>query len=460
MFLSFSRMSAGRVLRLFLVVGSLILAAPGAWGASAVATHGALRVEGSQVVDQSGAPVGLSGVSFFWSNDNWGGDRFYRDEVVAYFQQEWNASIVRASMGADDNGGYISSPVSNMNKVRTIIDAAIDQGVYVIVDWHSHHAEDYEAEAVAFFQEIARLYGDTLNVIYEPYNEPLNTATWAGDVKPFAEAVIAAIREIDPDNLIIVGSPSWSQDVHRAAADPITGYDNIAYTFHFYAGTHGKWLRDRVAAAMQSGIAVFCSEWGTVNANGDGAVATAESDAWIAFMKENHISNCNWAANNKAEGASVFTTSTSPTAGTWTDANLTASGLYTKAVVTGWTATDYDGAAELSPFVNWLSAYGLPADLAATADVDGDGLGVRAEHAFNLSPVVQSADEPVLFIPGETGMKVQFTPVRTDLVYTVQQSTNGVDWADAGSSISVNRPFSVTVAATDATFVRVVVSEK
>ena len=39
---------------------------------------------------------------------------------------------------------------------------------------------------------------------------------------------------IDPDNLIPLGAPEWSQKVDLVAADPIIGYDNIAYTFHFY----------------------------------------------------------------------------------------------------------------------------------------------------------------------------------------------------------------------------------
>ena len=83
--------------------------------------------------------------------------------------------------------------------------------------------------------------------------------------------MIAAIRAIDPDNLIVVGTPSWSQDVDAAAADPITG-TNIAYALHFYAGTHGQSCADKAQKALDRGAALFVTEWGAVNANGDGAV--------------------------------------------------------------------------------------------------------------------------------------------------------------------------------------------
>ena len=76
-------------------------------------------------------------------------------------------------------------------------------------------------------------YGAFPNVIYEIYNEPLNVS-WSNVIKPYAMSVISIIREIDPDNLIIVGTPNWSQRVDMAAQDPIVEFENIAYTLHFY----------------------------------------------------------------------------------------------------------------------------------------------------------------------------------------------------------------------------------
>jgi len=289
----------------------------GIFAQTPVETHGALSVDGNQIVNKNGAVVSFAGNSLFWSNNGWGGERFYNPSVVSWIKSDWNATIVRAAMGVEENGGYISNP-SNKQKVITVVDAAIEQGLYVIIDWHSHHAEDYQNEAIAFFQEMANRYKAYDNIIYEIYNEPLNNTSWPNTIKPYSEAVIAAIRAIDPSNLIIVGSPTWSQDVDVVSFNPIEGYSNIAYTLHFYAGTHGQFLRNKAQTALDNGIALMATEWGTVNANGDGAVDENSVNEWMDFLCENNISHCNWALNDKVEGASVLK-SGSNINGNWTN---------------------------------------------------------------------------------------------------------------------------------------------
>ncbi len=170
-----------------------------------VQIHGLLQVNGNRILDQHSAPVCFAGNSFFWSNDNWGGERYYKSEVVLWLKLDWKTTIVRAAMGVEDPGGYLDNKTANKNRVKTVVDAAIDEGLYVIIDWHSHHAEDNTNEAALFFQEMANLYGEYDNVIYELYNEPLDIS-WSNVIKPYAISIIAAIRAIDPDNLILVGN--------------------------------------------------------------------------------------------------------------------------------------------------------------------------------------------------------------------------------------------------------------
>ena len=299
-----------------------------------VAANGALAVSDNRIVNQYGNPISLAGNSFFWSNTGWGAEEYYQAATVRYLQSEWNATIVRAAMGVEEPGGYIDDPTGNQQRVEAVVDAAIDAGVYVIVDWHSHAAENYQAEAIEFFEAMARKYGETPNVMYEVYNEPIQQ-TWTTTIKPYSQAVAEAIRQIDPDNLILVGSSTWSQDVDIAAAEPLTNLDNIAYTAHFYAGTHGQSLRDKIDLALERGAAVVTSEWGTVNANGDGAVATEATMQWMDFISERGLTHLNWSAHNKDEGASIFRPD-APTDGGWTDAHLSDSGLVVKNLVKGW----------------------------------------------------------------------------------------------------------------------------
>lgn len=295
-----------------------------------------VTTSGNQVL-YGGKIASLAGNSFFWSNDNYGGERYYNQATVAWLKNDWKSPIVRAAMGVEDPGGFIDSPSNNRNRVKALVNAAIANNIYVIIDWHSHYAERNPSQAVSFFREMAQLYGKNNNVIFEVYNEPIS-ASWE-DIKRYALPVIKAIRETGSNNLIIVGTPFYSQRVDVASNSPITGYDNIAYTLHFYAGTHNTDLRNKAATALANGIPLFVTEWGTVNANGDGGVAAAETRRWMSFLAKNNISHLNWSVNDKQEGASVIKPGTS-TNGNWPDANLTASGIVVRDIIRGWQRAD------------------------------------------------------------------------------------------------------------------------
>ena len=292
--------------------------------------HGLLQVNGNSIVDKNGDAVSFAGNSFFWSNDNWGGERYYKPEVVSWLKEDWNTTIVRAAMGVEDPGGYLDNKAANKNRVKTIVDAAIDEGLYVIIDWHSHHAEDNTNEAILFFQEMADLYGEHDNVIYEVYNEPLDIS-WSNIIKPYAVSVITAIRAIDPDNLIVVGTPEWSQRIDLAAADPIIGFSNIAYTLHFYTIYHQQWLRDRANAALDDGIALFVTEWGSIGYS----LVDPEANKWMAWCFDNKISHCNWAVNDKEEEWSILVPGAS-TSGGWEYDDLTDAGKLARNIIQNW----------------------------------------------------------------------------------------------------------------------------
>ena len=303
---------------------------PGLEDTTVVQMHGLLQLSGNKIVDKNNEPVCFAGNSFFWSNDNWGGERYYKAEVISWLKHDWKTTIVRAAMGVEDPGGYLDNKTANKNRVKTVVDAAIDEGIYVIIDWHSHHAEDNTNEAALFFQEMANLYGEYDNVIYEIYNEPLDIS-WSNIIKPYAISIIATIRSIDPDNLIVVGTPEWSQRVDLAAADPITGYSNIAYTLHFYTVYHQQWLRDRASAALESGIALFVTEWGSIGYS----LVDPEANEWMTWCFTNKISHCNWAVNDKEEEWSILVPGASTTGG-WSEDDLTDAGKLAKSIITNW----------------------------------------------------------------------------------------------------------------------------
>ncbi|HYD53857.1 MAG TPA: glycoside hydrolase family 5 protein, partial [Gemmatimonadaceae bacterium] len=297
--------------------------------ASAVSTHGRLQVCGSKICNAAGSPVQLKGMSLFWSNTGWGGERFYNATAVSNLANGWGATVVRAAIGVEGGGGYGDSAqrAANVARAKAVIDGAIAAGIYVIVDFHTHELR--QADAQAFFGDLARTYAASPNIIWETYNEP-TTQSWSS-LKTYHTAVIGTIRSAGSQNLVVVGSPTWSQDVDIAANDPIAD-TNTAYTLHFYAGSHGASLRAKADAAMAKGKAVFVTEYGTCHASGNSGFNPTESNAWAAWMDQHSISSANWSLNDKAETASALLGGASAT-GPWTDANLTPSGKWAKAYI-------------------------------------------------------------------------------------------------------------------------------
>lgn len=285
---------------------------------SIVDFHGNLRVQETKIVDQTGSIVQLRGMSLFFTQ--WEPE-FYNYECIRWLRDDWGCTVVRTAMGIEEEG-YLTNPYAEKAKVKSIIDACLSLGIYVIVNWHDFHAEYHTTEAIAFFEEIAREYGTHPNIIYEIYSEP-ETTDWEV-VKSYAHAVIPRIRAIDPDNLIIVGTPWWSQYVDEASRDPLS-YTNIAYGLHFYAASHKQDLRDRAITALNNGITLFISEFGGGDYTGTIGIDYTELDAWFRIISEHAISWCNWAVEDRGTTASALQQGASTTGG-WPLSMLTESG--------------------------------------------------------------------------------------------------------------------------------------
>jgi aryl-phospho-beta-D-glucosidase BglC (GH1 family) len=288
-----------------------------------VAQHGQLSVKGAQMVDASGQPVTLRGQAFGW--DNWW-PQYYNASVVRWLWEDWCVDVVRPAMGIEPEGAFLSNPEASTQRIEAVVDGAIEAGVYVIIDWHAHNL--HQPEAVAFFAKMAAKYGSKPNVIYEIFNEPEKDETWP-QVAEYATAVIGAIRQHDPDNIVIVGSPEWDQRIDLVAQNPLP-LTNVMYSVHFYADTHRDWLRDRTKQAVSKGVAVIVSESSGSQASGQGQNNYREWQAWIDFMEDNHISWLNYSVSDKAGETCSILEPGSNAAGGWTAAELTDSGEHVR----------------------------------------------------------------------------------------------------------------------------------
>ncbi len=291
--------------------------------AQPVKQYGQLKVTGTQLTSSKGEPVVLRGMSFGWSCFH---PRFYTAGAVATLHKDWGCTVVRAAMGIEPKNGYKEDSATSIKLVRTVVEAAIKEGIYVIIDWHSHNINLKEANA--FFKTMAADYGKYPNVIYELFNEP-DYETWP-EVKAYSEELVKTIRAEDPDNIILVGSPNWDQYVNLPAADPIKGQTNLMYTMHFYAATHKQELRDLTDAAIKAGLPIFVSESAGMEATGDGPINDEEWYKWIDWMKDRKLSWITWSLSDKNETCSVLKPSASSN-GKWKDEDIKLEGLKIRA---------------------------------------------------------------------------------------------------------------------------------
>lgn len=289
--------------------------------------HGALHVENGKLTDADGNIVQLYGMSthgiaWFPQYINYDSFRTLRDD--------WNTNCIRLAMYTAEYGGYCAGGDKEQLKqlVRDGVSYATELGMYVIVDWHilsDCDPNQNKDEAIAFFREMSEAFADNDNVLYEICNEPNSGTSW-DSIKSYAEEVIPVIREQKPDAVILVGTPTWSQEIDKAAASPLT-FDNVMYTLHFYAGTHKDDLRNRLETCAQNNLPVFVSEFGMCDASGNGANDFDSTTKWLDLLNKYQISFCCWNLANKDESSSVFKAA-STALSDWTDEDFNESGRW------------------------------------------------------------------------------------------------------------------------------------
>lgn len=276
----------------------------------------------------AGNEVQVQGMSLFWSISEKDGGQFWTKDIVDGLVQKQNIQIIRAPMGVDEDwneGNYFTKTDYYGGLMDNVVQAAIDNDIYVIIDYHSHKATSNVDNAKKFFETMASKWGKYDNVIFEVFNEPTGQS-WS-EVKSYAETVLSVIRKYS-DNLVVVGNHDWDQHPDDAIGNAIND-KNVAYTFHFYAG-EDQWRHtiDNQGAnaekAMNAGLSVFVTEWGTSAPSGNGGFNTSYSTQWVNWMNQHKLSGANWSVSTKGETASYFSGSawSYSQSGSWVNENI------------------------------------------------------------------------------------------------------------------------------------------
>lgn len=295
--------------------------------------HGKLSVDGRDLVNQYGSKVQLYGLSTHGLQ--WFG-HYANFDTIASIQENFGINVIRFAFYTDENG-YCDGGTSRQEQMLADliegVDAATDLGLYVIIDWHMVGAENpadknpltYLEQSKKFFSYISNYYKKQKNILYEIMNEPNGDTTWA-DCKKYAEEVIPCIRA-NSDGIILVGNPRWTADLNSVMKDPLVGYENIMYTYHFYAADHRQ--TSQVENAYDNGFPVFISEYGFMESSGDGSISHTNGDKWLKVLDSRNISYVAWNISNSAGSASIFKQGSTDRVDV-SDSNLKEWGVYLK----------------------------------------------------------------------------------------------------------------------------------
>ena len=292
---------------------------------SPVSNHGQLKLSGTNIVDKNGKKYQLMGPSthgIHWFPD-------YVNQKAFNTFKKYGANMVRLAMYTAEGGYCEGNKSAILDTLYKGVDYATKEGMYVIIDWHILHDNNpntYIKQAKSFFRTVSKKYKNNVNVIYEICNEPNGGTSWS-DIKKYADTIIPIIRANSPNALIIVGTPTWSQDVDQVIGHQVKQPKNVLYAVHFYAATHKDDLRNKVKKALSKKIPVFISEFSICDASGNGGIDYTSANAWKKLINDNNLSFACWSLCNKAETSALIKSGCSKLSG-WGTNDLSDAGIW------------------------------------------------------------------------------------------------------------------------------------
>lgn len=355
---------------------------------SPVAINGKLKVTGSQLTNECGNPVQLRGMSTH--GVQWFPGCYTTTSLNA-LTNNWGIDVFRIAIYVQE-GGYVNNPSYWKTWIDNMVMECGNRGIYCMIDWHVLNPGDPNAninEARDFWSYMSAKHTGKKHVLYEICNEP-NGVSWP-TVKTYANDIIPRIRANDPSTIIIVGTPTWSQDVDIASTDKLN-YTNIMYALHFYSGTHTGYLRDKANTAITNGAALFVTECGTSTASGDGGPYLTEMQTWIDWMAANKVSWINWNYADKNETSSALSPGACGISG-WN--NTSASGTFIKQKILSPADNFVCGGTNNPPAVTITypasgATYTAPASITINATAsDADGT-VNAVAFYNRNTLLET----------------------------------------------------------------------
>lgn len=279
---------------------------------------GALRVQGNELL-ADGKPIMLRGVAVGDPILARQGRSLSDYERIA---RDWHANVVRISLHP---AVWKHSPHAQvLDTLAREIDAALKNGMYVILDWHAigwpngyyekiekdwtdDPADLYDSNfdlAKSFWDEVSARFGKDGRIIFELWNEPVlskkeedeETPRWE-ELKPFFAELLRIVRT-HSGNVVLATGNEWAYELRGIRNDPLPGV-NVAYSWHIYAGTDDNDEREwaKHLDELQTVAPVMVTEWGFQEHTSEPFQGTAKSfgTKFVRdFLEGRHLHSTAW----------------------------------------------------------------------------------------------------------------------------------------------------------------------
>jgi hypothetical protein len=283
-----------------------------------------LTVSGINIT-ANGQPIRLRGMNMgdpFWArNPDWYPN--YTTADYAAIAEDWNANVVRISI--------FPTQWKNMNRATLLaglaqeINAALDNGMYVIISYHvigwpdgwyqaaypGNPADTYDSSmtvARSFWAKMAQTYGSDTRIIFDLWNEPVHASSgWeVADPNPHwpalklaYEDLIQTVRNNGAQNIVLATGNRWASWLVGIKENPLTD-PKVVYAYHKYSvegsNTAAEWNKD--TGGLIGVKPVLVSEWGyedtdIANPTWPGSQASY-GDAFVTWMEANRLGSLAW----------------------------------------------------------------------------------------------------------------------------------------------------------------------
>jgi hypothetical protein len=218
-----------------------------------------LTAAGPAATSQQTAPDAPPSLRFGTNIGHWLSQaKLDRDEMRLFFTEEdvrriraWGMDHIRVPVDYPlftRDGAIDEFSEEGLGWIDRAAEWTATHGLSLVLDMHhlpGHHfmreatnslwttGAPERAHALALWKRLAARYRGRPHVVFELLNEPVAPEGQDERWHEFARELVAAIRSVNPDNWIMVGSNRWNS-AHTFATLPLVDDRRIIYTFHFY----------------------------------------------------------------------------------------------------------------------------------------------------------------------------------------------------------------------------------